>query len=200
MQFCSLTVFLFKFVSGQFSTVKVRAEEELDQCQGFHRLLPKPEGLRFLRYLGRSIHFYKGTFGWSKSGRHVMFEGCHTLIKSCKPGSWDLAASLTEEGATLSAKTSFYHTYTHPLLNMPSGKKFTYFHTSFQIGSVKLVWIRTPSGGHNTGTWPVQGSLIMTYCLCLWLSWTLFIRFSFDVLYITPEHLKKRSGSNIRKG
>ena len=31
----------------------------------------------------------------------------------------------------------------------------------------------------------------MTYCLCLWLSWTLFIRFSFDVLHITPEHLKK---------
>ena len=31
----------------------VRAEEELDQCKNFQRLLPKPEGLRFLRYLGR---------------------------------------------------------------------------------------------------------------------------------------------------
>ena len=31
----------------------VRAEEELNQCDGFQRLLPRPEGLRFLRYLGR---------------------------------------------------------------------------------------------------------------------------------------------------
>ena len=31
----------------------VRAEEELDQCKNFQRLLPKPKGLRFLRYLGR---------------------------------------------------------------------------------------------------------------------------------------------------
>ena len=33
----------------------VRAEEELNQCDGFQRLLPRPEGLRFLRYLGRWV-------------------------------------------------------------------------------------------------------------------------------------------------
>ena len=39
----------------------VRAEEELNQCDGFQRLLPRPEGLRFLRYLGRwafDIHVF----------------------------------------------------------------------------------------------------------------------------------------------
>ena len=33
----------------------VRAEEELNQCDGFQRLLPRSEGLRFLRYLGRWV-------------------------------------------------------------------------------------------------------------------------------------------------
>ena len=31
----------------------VRAEEELAQCSGFSRLIPEPEGVKYLRYLER---------------------------------------------------------------------------------------------------------------------------------------------------
>merc|ERR1712115_538524 len=43
-------------MEGRDLRVIVRAEEELSQCVGFTRLLPRPGGLTFLKYLVRPHH------------------------------------------------------------------------------------------------------------------------------------------------
>jgi len=65
----------------------VRAEEELNQCDGFQRLLPRPEGLRFLRYLGRVSHDDRVLQAWeSGPGGQHQDRGRSLLVRACEKG------------------------------------------------------------------------------------------------------------------
>jgi len=79
----------------------VRAEEELNQCQGFQRLLPKPEGLRFLRYLGRVPHADKVLQAWELGPGSQSDRGRSVLARLCQSGrhleDTALAADLYKE-------------------------------------------------------------------------------------------------------